>query len=227
MIGQTALETLSTGRARRLTKLTKEVADGRSIVVSTEDGDIFRLVSLVVLRIRHPDGSIFSQLGKWDSTQAKLVDVGCQLPGAKQLREELSSETVERIFKSKLSPLAEKVEFVSSTREVSEKESKLHGVQTKYLRTICEGWLLLGQELSLRALPMLTSPWGSDSSHDAKLSWVLGREVFAIWDECVATFYSWLDPQDFELLSGMAGEDTIRAWLSSLSPLEYIATVIV
>merc|ERR1712039_500846 len=61
----------------------------------------------------------------------------CQLPGGKQERGELPSETMERMFQNRLKPLAGHVQGQRMEREVTWKESKEYRMRTKYLRTVC------------------------------------------------------------------------------------------
>jgi len=143
-IGEDAVDQLlskgaSMTRGSALEKLRREVQTSKSIVVVTGTGDIVRVVSLVVLRCVRQDGMMLAQIGKLEGSE---VTGSCQLPGLKCEREELVSETLDRLMESRLQRLNGLVELRSAKREVTEKESKEYGVQTRYTRTVCQATLL-------------------------------------------------------------------------------------
>lgn len=210
-------------------QLKDEVRNGTSIVVTTGEGKVFRVVSLVVLRIERADGRVFAQVGKWKNS---LASPSCQLPGAKQLRNELNPESVERIFKSKVPWFCDKVDMVDTQRETTEKMSSEYGIQTRYLRTICTGRLKaaedheeLAQELNImRPRTSFTAANAQlegrqvEPVHAVKCEALLREEMLAVWDGDTASLYAWLFPQDFEYLTSIAGAPVLETWLSLMDP---------
>eukprot|EP00429_Kryptoperidinium_foliaceum_P095690 CAMPEP_0176249624 /NCGR_PEP_ID=MMETSP0121_2-20121125/34073_1 /TAXON_ID=160619 /ORGANISM="Kryptoperidinium foliaceum, Strain CCMP 1326" /LENGTH=422 /DNA_ID=CAMNT_0017589329 /DNA_START=18 /DNA_END=1282 /DNA_ORIENTATION=- len=144
-IGREALSQLPQHRgAKAMDKLREEVESSKSIVVVTGDGAITRVVSLVVLRATTCDDHVFMQIGKYEGVEVKNT---FQLPGVKREADELVSDTLARMFRTRLSLLSGKIEFVGTQRENMEKESKEYGVQTRYMRSICSARLRTNVEL--------------------------------------------------------------------------------
>lgn len=227
-IGREAVSQMSAQRYGRATEQLKaEVDASKSIVVVTGAGSIIRVVSLVVLRAVQPDGRIFMQVGKWDNSEVKSA---LQLPGAKQEAEELVSETLERMFSTKLTLLQDKLEFLGTARENEEKESKEFGVQTRYLRAICSARLL--PDAKLDAPVCEAKDWESFDNMDevvthratavgSSLRQVLrilqGSDVFAVpTGKQTGNLYAWLPPERLSTLSTTNGEKILRSWLSGL-----------
>merc|ERR1712176_1609737 len=99
-------------------KLLEEVENGKSSVMVNGHGEVERVVSVVALHVEDDSGRLLVQLGKWE---ANKLNPACQLPGAKQERDELTFDAVRRVLETKVAPLAGLVEVVKAEREVSEK----------------------------------------------------------------------------------------------------------
>jgi len=134
-------------------QLKEEVLEGRSIVVLDSRGEPERAVSVTALRIKHEDGvRMFVQLGTKDGSQ---IVARCELPGAKQEKEELPMQAVHRIIREKLNPMKGLLEIVGSELKTDQKESRRFRMRTKYLRT--EVSMNLKKELDSSHLHRLNS----------------------------------------------------------------------
>jgi len=90
IIGLTVLEHMSSSFPNKW-KLQEEVEEGKSVLVMTERGYTFRVVSLVALRVKNAAGLVLVQLGKWEGKENEPVIPSCLLPGLKQHRTELTA----------------------------------------------------------------------------------------------------------------------------------------
>lgn len=218
VIGRAAFSQLPRTK-RGLGRLKDEVTSGTSILVTTGKGVVFRIVSLVLLRIDRSDGRVLLQIGRWSEG---CLSSTCQLPGMKQMQNELATESMERFFSTKLPCYHDKVDILDVVFETTEKMSRAYGVPTRYLRTICTGRLQDDQEVERQvcrvarpsvARPSVRRAQTFDCSH---LENLLLQEVFIVWDDNqVANLYSWLFPQDSDFLSG-EGAKVLDEWLSRL-----------
>jgi len=190
-------------------------------LVTIGEGEIFRLVSLLALRIERPDGRVLAQVGKWNGRKASGK---CQLPGAKQLRDELTSESLDRLFRTKLAILRNKVDIVDATHETTVQMSGDVAIMTRYLRTICSARLKDAHELELQVFsasrPRKSRVEKAFAIH-TKVEAFLHMEVLALWDEDIeyeATLLAWLLPQELGFLSSPAGTSVLDEWLSLIAP---------
>eukprot|EP00403_Amphidinium_massartii_P009047 CAMPEP_0178425842 /NCGR_PEP_ID=MMETSP0689_2-20121128/28928_1 /TAXON_ID=160604 /ORGANISM="Amphidinium massartii, Strain CS-259" /LENGTH=1108 /DNA_ID=CAMNT_0020047511 /DNA_START=62 /DNA_END=3385 /DNA_ORIENTATION=+ len=143
-IGMCALDFMQVKKQRKVTeKLRNEVMSGKSVAVVDGNGEVCRVVMVIVLRIEHPDGYVLAHVGK--CSDGKL-SAQCQLPGGKQEKDEVVTEAVERLLEAKLEPLVGLVHLSGLELRTSEKPSKEHGVRTKYLRHVCVMRPLAGLE---------------------------------------------------------------------------------
>ena len=123
----------SRGSKTGLEKLRDEVNLGKSAVLVNGSGGIERIAAIVALRIEREDGYLFAQLGKREEDK---MTPACKLPGGKQERGELLTDSVKRLLEGKFALLAGCVQVVRTLRQVESKESKEFGVRTKYMRTV-------------------------------------------------------------------------------------------
>eukprot|EP00429_Kryptoperidinium_foliaceum_P019415 CAMPEP_0176045892 /NCGR_PEP_ID=MMETSP0120_2-20121206/22784_1 /TAXON_ID=160619 /ORGANISM="Kryptoperidinium foliaceum, Strain CCMP 1326" /LENGTH=982 /DNA_ID=CAMNT_0017379301 /DNA_START=78 /DNA_END=3022 /DNA_ORIENTATION=+ len=226
-IGRDALAILATQRsARAIEKLREEVESSKSIVVTTGAGVILRVVSLVVLRAVQADGRVFMQVGKYHRGEAKSA---FQLPGVKQEADELVAETLDRMFRTKLSLLRGKLSLCGTTRENQEKESKEYGVQTRYMRSICSARLV--DNASLNAVVCssrgdivvyeethrVESMKAADINMSHWLKVLKDIDVyFAPAGEGSGNLYAWLPPDSLDALGSPWGDRALQAWLSQV-----------
>merc|ERR1712127_718808 len=97
------------------------------------EGDIERIVSIMVLHLSHPNGRVLVRLGRWKDEE---FQVSCQLPGRKQMHGESAPQTFARFFQGPFAPFENQISFVGAELEESCKESKRMRIKTKYLRTV-------------------------------------------------------------------------------------------
>jgi hypothetical protein len=238
-------ESVVLGAPTGFEKLWEEVNRGKSVVMVNSKGEVERVVSVVALRIQRDDGRFLVQLGKQDQ-DSDVVVPSCQMPGGKQERNELTGDTVRRILRQKLEPLATAAgEVLKSDRQVEWKQSKEYKVPTKYYRTVCTTRLRHTPD-DLRKVPMAHQPTSvrrsvpgraSFTSVQSKISRtsirsselilemstlelaILSQAVYAIPADRQVAFYSWLTPGEFEILSkGPNGEALLLTWLQALHP---------
>lgn len=229
-IGRDAVNQLSMQRgARAIEQLRQEVDSSKSIVVVTGTGAIIRVVSLVVLRATQPSGHVFMQVGKYDGSSVKSA---LQLPGVKQEADELVSETLERIFATKLTMLEGKLEFLGITQEDQEKESKEFGVQTRYLRSICAARLPAGKKLDAHVCTEKPKEVESEAvfceevMRQSTSSGALMHHLLRALKEIIVyavpsgdrsgNLYAWVPADRLGILGSSNGEKILRTWLSNL-----------
>jgi len=228
-IGHDALKQLSQHRGgKAMERLTEEVDTGKSIVLVTGTGSIIRVVSLVALEIVRPDGRIFMQIGKWESSE-KMV--AFQLPGAKHERGELVGETTQRLLNTKLRMLRGSLEFLGTTREVRESMSKDYGVHTRYLRSLCSARLTvdrLDDAAMVSSFTSISAGTVSDLDMGRLMTTVSQCEVHAIrvaGDEGDrGNFYAWLSPEQITSFGTPEGERALRVWVHALSTPSGVST---
>jgi len=117
---------------QRVDKLEDEVREGTSTLVASVDGEVERIVSLVVVRVERGDGTL-ARLGKW---QNQRVAVNCTLPGTKLHGGEVTESGTDRVLTGELSPyILGGFRITGNNRDVKSKASRNYGISTKYLRT--------------------------------------------------------------------------------------------
>jgi len=244
-ISQLALEQMQPRRHTvaehsTLSNLSEEIRRGKSCLLVNADGDIERVASVVVVEIQNTCGQILVELGKREKCEP--VNASCQLPGLKQEAGETLNSVLARLL-SRLYLEVDDVEVVSVEREVEWKESKEYGVRTKYTRVIHH--IDLHQDLPVPALAFSTgnrvtttfSKASAMSTVSAASLGLMGRAsrltsylsswpsgpsaefhgpVYMIESGSKNTFYTWLDPDEFERLKGPFGERELRHKLKYL-----------
>jgi len=149
------------------------------------------------------------------------------LPALKQLRRELTGDTLARFWDEKFTYLQGKVDMVGSSRENSQAMSKAYGVETRYLRTICTGTLRAGEEVAVQhcyrrpttdrrsSIDRRSNRPSSLIAGTEEFSLPLAEEVLVIWSGGVSYFYAWLDQSAFEYFAG-AGSSMLLSWFSDM-----------
>jgi len=229
--------------ARKAEKWEQEVESAKAIVVVLGNGEILRLLSIVVLRVEDGQGHLFAQVGMWDGVAIKP---GCYLPNIKQERGELVGEAADRLLNERLAPLRGKLAFSGFTRETI--ESRDVGIHTKYEQCICSAMLIEGEKLDVaravrkskfEQVPVERSRSESSSHHSKDkgevpsapdpatqrlLDSLLSVAVFAIAiGHEAAGLYAWLPQETLHALSAPAGEAAVAMWMSSMAlPTEFL-----
>jgi len=226
-IGRVALGQMHAQRAKGdIEKLREEVEASEAIVVISGTGALTRVVSLVVLRATDGNGSVFMQVGKWNGVEFHRAFL---LPGIKQEANEHVGETLERMFATKLSCLREGVELCGFQRETEEKESKEHGVQTKYIRSICNAQVLTRVDATIchaqmRASVVMHSTETVGRSRtllDANQKQIVAQlqatTVYAVpADDGTGVLYAWVPEGLIEPLGSASGERALGQFLAAV-----------
>lgn len=229
-IGKCALRTLSHTHSQALLD---EVLATKAVVILTGGGDVYRIKSIVVLKIEDERGpSVLAQIAK---VKRKSVSPSVTLPACTCEKEESLNDCLERVLKSKFHFLDGKVDVDHTDHEVMETESKEFSVRTRYYRTVVCCKLRYNQTLGLPAVianvykvPSTSSSYvgrvGS-RSQDPSVS-PLRHNVVVDWDDKEnGTLYAWLSETDFEYLKTAGGTEWLKGWLSACDldppPLSY------
>jgi len=209
---------------KTLSNLLHEVETGKSTVMLNKDGDLERVVSVVALSIVNKDRRVLVQVGKHTGQE---VAIGCQLPGGKQERGELAADAAQRMLTMKLSAYVDYVQFVGITRQTELKLSQEYGINTKYLRAVCNARLnddevAIPVDQQLEDLKDLSQGLGTDSQNavgiagsmhiSPRLSIPTQRELVHIGDTARGIFYAWLSMEEFGELKHLVTQvDVIKA----------------
>jgi hypothetical protein len=245
VIGLDALKQATLGRKWKksmngLTELGKEVEAGKSTVMLTAAGELERVTSLVAFKIFNSEGSLLIQIGKEESGRMKP---SCQLPGGKQDRGELVTDTFERLLGSKLTKIADHVGVIKTERETVTKESKEFGVKTKYLRNIVHARLGGDVDLDDIRIQSAASSTGADGSspktplssrendglpfsHQLSSDTARSVHVHALWERDALIFRDkkggaalciWASEREFEYIKSSDCEELLPNWVGELT----------
>eukprot|EP00930_Biecheleria_cincta_P083366 TRINITY_DN7294_c0_g2_i2.p1 TRINITY_DN7294_c0_g2~~TRINITY_DN7294_c0_g2_i2.p1 ORF type:complete len:887 (-),score=97.89 TRINITY_DN7294_c0_g2_i2:197-2782(-) len=159
-----------------LRELRQEVIDGKSFILQDEHGHVERAVNLAVVQLRHADGRILAQIGKFQDDELRME---FRMPGGKQGRNELPGQAMARIvWNDMLQSVRDRVEVVDVGRETVWQESARYGLRTKYVRTI--HYARLGAECKFESeYDSIISPLNSEqhTSHGLRPSKVWSQGV--------------------------------------------------
>lgn len=115
-------------------RLAHEVRTGKTVVTMGNDGEMERIVSVVVVNMENSEGKILVQLGEY--SDGRLMP-HCNLPGGRQSRGEMVLDTLHRVMEGNLSPFSSQLSSISDLQQETRiDESKEIGVQTRYIRNI-------------------------------------------------------------------------------------------
>mmetsp|Transcript_48333 Transcript_48333/g.109609 ORF Transcript_48333/g.109609 Transcript_48333/m.109609 type:complete len:288 (+) Transcript_48333:170-1033(+) len=116
-------------------KLEQEINTGKCLALQNGVGEVQRLVVVVVLKVWNKSNCVLTQIGTWDPDEQKCI-ADVKLPGTKKAQDEMPAEAVQRVLKSDLALLADRIELVSEETEVKWQDSAAYGINTKYLRKV-------------------------------------------------------------------------------------------
>lgn len=233
LIGAAAVS-VAKQRRRWRTSTSREVREGRCCLMVNWEGEVERIVSVIVLSLSNPDGRILVQLGEWiaDAAQAS-----CKLPGKKQEEGETPSQTIERLFQGALAPLAPYVTYTGAELEVMWKASLRMRVKTKYLRTVnCAELTCQAEALeltrcqagprktrtsvaSMSTAPSITSMGTAPSLGLATTDDDIVDQIdifILVDDEGEISFVSWLSPKEIQYFTTPKGEMRLQRMLDSI-----------
>lgn len=195
----------------QLAKLEEEIAEEKCTIQAAKEG-IRRVAFVMALRIQHPSGSKFYQVGKKDKEDK--IKVACQLPGGKRARGELPQDAVKRILAEQLDIFQDNIAFEETERMTEMKDSPQYGIPTLYLRDVTPA------VLEDPDLPIPIASFNGDQA-DCCYGTIMGifpRDVFVLPDCGKDAFYAWLDDREFEILQRPESKEPLRTWLACLGP---------
>jgi len=138
--------------------LQKEIGEGKCFVWLQKE-EVFRFVSLVVLRVRRQSDSRFlAKLGEI-SPDGSVSKAACELPGLKRKEQEVAMNAVERFISQNLPELKSALHMRTdhpAEQTANTQESATYGFRTRYLRTTFNA--LLDPPTALPSLPVSTLP---------------------------------------------------------------------
>ena len=70
------------------------------------DGDVERIVSIIVIHLSCQDGRVLAQLGTWGGTS---VRASCRLPGKKLLEGEMPAQALARVLHDTFAPFVQSI----------------------------------------------------------------------------------------------------------------------
>lgn len=214
-------------------ELEKEVANGQCILIRNGQGEVERVLSVVIIHLTRPDGTVLTQVGKYQKDGKVLAS--CQLPGIKQQRGESIDDTMDRLKERRLGQLANGIRVKYCEEETVWKDSKTYRIRTKYLRKVHFATYVGGiTEHESQAARMWDRRSLYDRDHktarevskktsgDVRLTDSINLEdrVFIVPSDhhgshaLASTLFAWLPAKDFEYFSTAAGERCMHRWLS-------------
>uniref|UniRef100_A0A7S2LZ44 Uncharacterized protein n=1 Tax=Zooxanthella nutricula TaxID=1333877 RepID=A0A7S2LZ44_9DINO len=240
-----AISRTVSSEARAADKLRQEIESGRSLVVVTGSGSIIRVASIVLLKVTNEEGKILAQVGSTSQDESndlwKQVKAECQLPGAKQDRDELVSDTITRICRTRLDKDPETLMIREVLSETTESQSKGYGVQTRYLRQIARAEihsnnLVPGMSVTRSSVTSmeLKDAFNSSTSMDKSASrrfskhsggsssstatyGFMDTDIFVVEYQDRRFLYAWMEQEDFDFLQKPGAENLLRAWIGEVA----------
>lgn len=211
-------------------KLSKELLEGKCIVVLNGAGDVVRITFLSSLHIVADSGHILYQLGRVEGDEVKAT---LQLPGSKRRAGETSADVVNRLLEAELAPFAGVIQIGRAVHDSVVDMSEKYGVPTRYMRTVYEATFRGEEEVDAPwcPAPPLHLP-GARRPSDASTGRGLvsrkaglqatavaasPRRVYALFDCGVAKLYSWLSDEEAQRCKTSEGRSALQAWLSDLT----------
>lgn len=227
------------GQDDKLEALRKEVESGKSTVMVNARGEVERFVSLVAVRLLNKEDKLLVQLAKKEKGEL-LVD--CALPAQKKPSGLSVEDSLSKILADKLSVFVGDAEpTVQSIPQPEERveESKVFGINTKYLRYVCTVIVDNSDDEMPAGSVMSTTRWRptegdasaanpatSDSdalrqrSHSIQLAeemaphgGLLDRKVHPVEADGKTVWYAWLTEREFAFLKRAEGKPLLRSWL--------------
>merc|ERR1711879_227601 len=211
--------------------LETEIVSQTCILVPAQLGSVLRIIPITLVKVHHSeseDEHFLVSLGKFKNGKLQM---DCKLPGCRDEPGEDSSSALGRILGKELRWLADSVVMGDSTFNVTEKESKSHGVVSRYLQTVYSGALSSSWEdtsvsqyfrglrdtrksiTSLRRstirftqTPNITSPTGFQCDR-----------IIAVGGEDCTRFFAWLPVADFTHFRSAYGHQDFIRWFDSFN----------
>merc|ERR1712079_969005 len=126
------------------TSLKIELRDEKCTLRLAANGELERVVAVVVLELRRQSGEIFAELGKYKPE--KGLEGRCELPGKKRNMGHLPQQSLQSLLQDELAPLAMYVTLEGAQQDVVRMGSAKFGISALYFRTVYRGYMDLGDE---------------------------------------------------------------------------------
>lgn len=224
---------------RKMARLRREVVQGQSIVVLNGKGQPERIVTLVVLRIGRSDGQCLVELG---ARNEEIENVTCQLPGNKLAQDETSEDVITSLLEGKLAPLADHIEMLHTTEDVTFLESSKFQIMTLYRRTVVHARFRAGSEGVGHAVCTRSRHFGSRWSFNGLalsdiITWhhsnwsrerklmkdhnpldrtLVADDVFALTHQGNTMLLMWLTDEELTKLNQSENQRFLQCWVSTL-----------
>jgi len=212
LIGFVAIQSLMSSTwlmpPRNISQLQEEVTAGTSILLLTGPGEVLRVVTVIVLQLKRPDGQILVQFGKWHKNEP-MVTPTCIMPGSKLQQGEMPSDALQRVITSQMPAFQGHVE-VNRVETVSEwKYSDTFGVKTKYVRHIF--FSELQDSFDLKSLEEILHVPDKVLPISPSMNAVAERRRFlTLGDGHLMHVCEWVTPQEFDYMSTPGGMNKVK-----------------
>jgi len=224
---QYIISTMALKPLKGFEQLRTEVSEGRSLVVRLSEHKILRVVSVIALSISNENDAILTQVGDRRDSGGELRPV-CRLPGRKANQRETVQDSIEYLLQTRLLAMKGKIDLHGCEQSDTEAESVSVGVRTRYIRTVCHGWMREGHFIeepvclyrpvshgtrSMSSLAGITDLAGLND-----LEAFVQKPVYAFWgEEDVLSLFAWLQPEEIQLLESTSGERILNEWVTGLT----------
>mmetsp|Transcript_32431 Transcript_32431/g.89437 ORF Transcript_32431/g.89437 Transcript_32431/m.89437 type:complete len:225 (-) Transcript_32431:195-869(-) len=206
--------------------------DGTSCVVLDADGQVRRVVHVVVLRIEGNDGCVFVELG--ELKEGGAVKPCCRLPGRKHCPGEAASEALEQLLE-RLCLSRDRADFTRTEELVECRHSTDVGMRTQYRRTVHHVTLREGgSAMPIHVHPAIGRRPSKGSRRGSLGSLFSGRtslgslgrapvKLFSQMDRHTGrtAIYAWLPSDQFEQMANTASEIDLHTMLAAATRAQH------
>lgn len=199
----------------KVAALEKEVSNGTSTLLINAEGNTERVVSVVLIHIDSLGDEMFVQVGKLRDGKRELE---VRLPGGKLRPDEMPGDRAKEILLSKLGPVADFMEIVSSRQQVEWKQSKQYAVRTMYIKTIFQALAVDQFQIPSVSLEIADHSLrgGREDSENLFHDSLKPRKLYAFREEDgTISLYAWVPRDDFEHWVKGGSEKQLQSWIQT------------
>jgi hypothetical protein len=170
-----------------------------------------------VLRLRLPNGRLFTQLGRWKKTWGSArTTAECRLPGIETEVGELKGQALDRLLDVRLAPLAPGIKLEGTSEEaLDNREFKRFGMKStkSFQQTIFHAEMDVNFRVPKQCVVL---PAGTFRSTKARgpVS-VPEQDIVGTWEDGTVYLWSWLTVEEFEHFASSAGDSLLNQWMST------------
>eukprot|EP00971_Amphidinium_carterae_P180781 3585843-Amphidinium_carterae.1 len=205
-----------------LSKLKTEVEQGKSTVMLSKTGEVFRVVNLVTVKVSNGLGQVLAQIAVYDHDKKDIgIKIDVVLPGLKLNRQEEPKDAANRCIEEKVPALAGCIDVNATVRMIEMKRSKEYGVRTKYIKTVCPSSLSSVLDLqewqANNNLAFYRDPSRRPSSfteHHTSTSNVW--DIYPMCGHNKVFFYAWITEEELTNMVKDGGDATFRSRLEGI-----------